>query len=238
MRFNQYIIAAVLSMLLVLSAYVAKFYFSLGYKTSNNPEVWGQFGDYIGGIINPLFSFISIVLLIKSLTLQNEANITVRNELKNSERTEKLRTFEILFFNMINSQKSLFETLRIDECMGVEAVLKIEDEIEKLRKAEVSNREIKNYLEGIDIHDQIFGLSRSFYIMVQIITEKLSNSEGFSAEDRRAHFKALVNFTDFSQLRLILICIQFMDFQSTNYLRSSIEFKTVIEELGMSYELY
>lgn len=238
MRADKYIIAAVVSMLLVLSGYVAKFYFSLGYKISNNPEVWGQFGDYVGGIINPLLSFISIVLLIKSLTLQNEANCTLRNELKNSERMEKLRSFETLFFNMINSQKSFFDSFRIDSCLSVEAVIKIEDEIENLRNSEGSNNEIKKYLESIDIHDQIFGLSRSFYIMVQMITEKLSHSEGFSAEDRKAHFKALVNFTDFAQLRLIIICIQFMDFPSTNYLRSSIEFKTVMEELGMSYELY
>jgi hypothetical protein len=74
--------------------------------------------------------------------------------------------------------------------------------------------------------------------MVMVVTDKLSVSNGFSVEDRKEHFQTLVNFTDFSQLRLILICVQFMDYQSSNYIGSSIEFKEIIETLGMGYELY
>jgi hypothetical protein len=74
--------------------------------------------------------------------------------------------------------------------------------------------------------------------MVMMISEKLSDAEGFKFEDRKAHFLTLVNFTDFSQLRLIMVCVQFMDYQSTEYLKSSHELKSVIEELGLGYELY
>ena len=114
----------------------------------------------------------------------------------------------------------------------------IENEIERIRDIGGNDDKVREYLEAIDSQDQIFGLSRAFYIMVMVIANRLSASNGFSVEDRKAHFQTLVNFTDFSQLRLILICIQFMDYQSSKYISSSSEFKRVIEDLGLGYELY
>lgn len=244
---NRYVISAALIIAFVFAGYFIKFYVSLGYGLSNDPAVWAQLGDYAGGMLSPLLSFVSIVLLIKSLTLQNEANISLRNELKNSEKTENLRSFETLFFNMIDSQKRLFESFRVQiqtaegessTFSNVDAVMAIESEIENIRNAEGNDEAVREYLESIDGQDKIFGLARVFYIMVMVVTDKLSDSNGFSVEDRTAHFQTLVNFTDFSQLRLILICVQFMDYQSSKYIGSSIEFKAIIEDLGMGYELY
>lgn len=246
MKANGYIIAAALLILLVFFTYFVNFYVILGGGVSDDSAIWGQFADYVGGILNPLLSFVSIVLLIKSLMLQSEANISLRAELKNNEKTEKLRSFETLFFNLVDSQKKLFDSLRIEsmegseiaQLMGAKAVMKIEDKIEEIRHEGGDDHAIKEYLEMIDEDDQVFGLSRAFYVIVLIVAEKLRDSEGFSAEDRKAHFMTLVNFTDFAQLRLVMISIQFMDYESAKYLRSSIEFKKVIEELGLSYELY
>lgn len=246
MKINGYVLAAAILIIAVFLSYFLYFYMYLGYEISDDSAIWAQLGDYSGGILNPLLSFLSIVLLIKSLTLQNEANVTLRNEIKNSEKTEKIRTFEALFFNLINSQKNLFESFSIKYASsekglkvgGVKAVMKIEDEIEAMRKKGKSDEEVAEYLEDIDENDQIFGLSRAFYIIVLMVVEKLSDSNGFSFYDRRDHFMTLINFTDFAQLRLIMICIQFLDYESCKYIRSSSEFKIVIEEVGLSYELY
>ncbi|WP_346209029.1 hypothetical protein [Aeromonas salmonicida] len=246
MKINKYIATASILIFIVFFLYFLKFYVILDYKTSNDSAVWGQLGDYIGGILNPLLSFVSIVLLIQSLTLQNEANISLRSELKNSEKTEKLRSFETLFFNLINSQKNLFDTFQIEVnrddklviFTGVKAVITIEENIEAIRVNGGEAQEIVAYLDSIDDSDQIFCLTRAFYIMVLVITERLSTSEGFSSEDRRAHFMTLINFTDFAQLRLIMMCVQFMSYESSKYIRSSIEFKEIIEEVGLVFELY
>lgn len=116
--------------------------------------------------------------------------------------------------------------------------MKIENGIEEIREKYKGNEKITEYLEELDKNDQIFGLSRAFYIMILMIQEKLCDSEGFTKKDRAAHFKALINFTDFAQLRLIMICIQFMDYESCKYIRSSSEFESVIKDLGLNYELY
>ncbi|KRW82924.1 hypothetical protein [Marinobacter sp. P4B1] len=246
MKINGYIVSAIILIVVVVAVYFVNFYLVNGYRISSESAVWSSFGDYFGGVLGPLLSFLSIVLLIKSLTLQNEANQTLKVELKNSEKTEKLRSFEALFFNMIESQKTLFESFRVkinaDQGQvvfsGAEAVIAVEDVIEEIRVSGGDDQKVKSFLEEIDSNDQLFGLTRCFYVIVMMIIERLTSSEGFSSQERMYHLKTLVNFTNFAQLRLVFICIQFMDFESTKYLKSSIEFQDVMNELGMNFELY
>ena len=246
MMINKYILAAVMIASAVCCSYVLNFYFKLGYVVSSDPGVWGQLGDYIGGLLNPVFSFMSFVLIIKSLTLQNDANVELRNEIKNTRKTEKLRSFETQLFHMIGSQRSSFESFKVDEIKdgvvvtscGVEAVIVIEKELERLRSIPSSDEVIVEYLEKVDPTDQIFGLTRIFYNIVKMITEKLSDSNGFELDDRKSHYMTLINFTDFALLRLIMMSAQFMDYSSTEYLKGNLEFNATLDEVGLNYELY
>lgn len=247
MRFKPYIIFAATAILLVYAIYCFWFYFALNYRTSDDPAVWGQLGDYVGGILNPILSFISIALLIKSLALQREANDNLKKDMASNEKTEQLRSFEVLFFNLIESQKSLFDSFSVDfqpaggttiQLWKSKAVIEIESKIEEIRQSGGCDSDIAQYLTNLDADDQIFGLSRAFYIAVKITNEKLSDLKGFSSEDRATHFKALINFTDFAQLRLIMISVQFLEYESTRYLRTSKEFLDVLKELGLNCDLY
>ena len=230
----------------MINKYIVKFYLILGYEFSSKQDEWGQLGDYAGGMLNPIFGFISVVLLIKSLTLQNEANKNLNDELKENKKNDKVRSFETLFFNMINSQKELFNSFRVEfivngqpiKKIGVDAVLEIEDRIEIIRNHSKNDEAVRMFLEYIDTTDQIFGVVRAFYIMAKMTSEKLSDIEGFSAQDRKAHFLALINFTDFAQLRLIIISVQFMNYHSVAYLRNDQEFISVLEEVGLGYNSY
>ncbi|MDO6611398.1 hypothetical protein Q4601_14390 [Shewanella sp. 1_MG-2023] len=240
---NKYIIFAIISSLIIIISYIFNFYTILEYSVSHKPEDWSHFSSYVGGILSPALTFISLALLIKSLNLQNQANASLREELVNSKQTEKIRAFEALFFNMIESQKNQFNSLNIEfpsglKLKGIDAVLKIEDDIELMRKQEKSNDYIKKYLSNIDSKDQIFGLTRSFFVIVKNIEEKLSNKEGFDNKIRNSHFMTLINFTDFSQLRLLMISIQFLNYHSTSYLKNSTELGIAIKETGLSFELY
>jgi len=243
---NKYLWVAFSIVFLVLISYFVNFYIILGYEISSDSSVWGTLGDYVGGILNPSLSFISIVLLIKSLTLQNEANLSLREELKNTERIERLRSFEILFFNMVESQRKLFDSFKIvcedndalREFIGSEAVIKIESDIDGIRMIGGGDDMIRCHIESLDHNDQIFGLLRAFYVTVMVISDKLSDQAGFGAEDRRSYYQTLINFTDFSFLRMVLINVQFMDYESSKYLRNLEEFKDVIRDLGLDQKKY
>lgn len=215
-------------------------------KFSQGTDVWGQFGEYIGGLLSPTLSFLSIVLLLKSLTLQKAANGDLRKELDSNERTEKLRTLDTLLFNMIQSLKEQLSNLSLNfkengnvlKISGVAAILRIENEIEVMREQNLQNQDIVEWLDELDESDQLYSVVRAFYITVQMVSEKLENRNGFSFLDRRDRLMMLINFTDFAQLRLVLICLQFMSYHSTKYLRENKDFFTVLEELELKLDSY
>jgi hypothetical protein len=244
--FNRYVIISAALMILVLFSYFAQFYLNLHYVVSDDPEKWGQLGDYIGGTLNPLLSFVSIVLLIRSLSIQVEANKELKLEVEAARKTERLRSFEMQLFNMLDSQKTYFDSFRVDadvhgtvvRLSGGEAVIKIEDVVEGLRSSDPEVSSVVEYLEGIDSTDQIYSLTRIFYNMVRIVDEKLSDSNGFSEEDRKSHYLTIINFTDFSLLRLIMMSAQFMEYASTSYLKSNNGFNMILDSVGLRYDLY
>lgn len=247
MRTKPYIIAVIALIIFIYAIYGFWFYIKLDYKLSSDPATWGQLGDYAGGILNPLLSLISIALLIKSLVLQRDSNEDLKKEIRNNERAERLRSFEVLFFNLIESQKNLFDSFCIEpqdfpnicaQLKKAKAVIEIENHIYEIRQKNGTDSDIAAYLNELDADDQIFGLLRAFYVTVRITNEKLGELNGFSAEDRTTHFKALINFTDFAQLRLVMLSTQFLDYESAKYLRSSTEFLNVLDELGLSCKLY
>ncbi|EZO04660.1 hypothetical protein FA352_23405 [Pseudomonas aeruginosa] len=244
--FNRYVVTSIVLASLVLLSYIAQFYFNLGFVISDSPEAWGQLGDYIGGTLNPLLSFVSIVLLIRSLSLQMEANKELKREVEAARKTEKLRSFEMQLFNMLDSQKTYFESFKIDvdvsgelkRLFGGEAVIRVEDDIETIRSSDDEGVSVTKYLEEVDSADQLYSLTRVFYNLVRIVDDKLSESNGFSQEDRNSYYLTIINFTDFSLLRLIMMSAQFMDYASTSYLKSNGGFNAVLDEVGLSYSLY
>ena len=52
--------SSLLGIILFLGVYIFKFN---EFEISTNPENWGQFGDYIGGVLNPLFALINLIIL-------------------------------------------------------------------------------------------------------------------------------------------------------------------------------
>lgn len=46
--------------LIVLGTYIIKFW---SFDISHNPEHWGQFGDFVGGVLNPLISLVNLIIL-------------------------------------------------------------------------------------------------------------------------------------------------------------------------------
>lgn len=72
---NQRVIRWVLSgttllVLGVLAAYTLNFTLRGGQNLSADPAAWGQFGDYFGGLLNPIFGFLAFLGVLWTLHLQ------------------------------------------------------------------------------------------------------------------------------------------------------------------------
>ena len=243
---NKYIIFALASILITAGCYILHFSLKLNYPISNNTSSWAELGEFFGGILGPILSFISIVLLIQSLKLQNDTNESLQLELNENKKTEKLKSFETLFFNMVNSQAASFKLLKIEfienneskTAQGAGAVALIEESVQQHREQGKTEQEIGELLNNIDDEDQIYSATRIYYVIVKTVSEKLSDTHGFSKEIRIDYFTMLINFTDFPLLRLIMMSLQFMKNPQTDYLKNSPEFNEALKSVKLSYQLY
>lgn len=53
-------IACLIVLVVTIGSYLVKFHSS---SISNDPAVWGQFGDYVGGVLNPILTLLNLVVL-------------------------------------------------------------------------------------------------------------------------------------------------------------------------------
>lgn len=93
--------------MLPVSAYICFFAFRL--PLSESPEHWGQMGDFLGGMLNPILAFASFLALLYTIKIQSDELTLTRNELKASSEAlsgqllvQEQQKFETTFFNLIN----------------------------------------------------------------------------------------------------------------------------------------
>lgn len=71
---------------LVVGAYIFNF---RNYEISGNPESWGQLGDYLGGVLNPLVAAAALIYLIRTFELQKTELRETRDALKESASAQQ-----------------------------------------------------------------------------------------------------------------------------------------------------
>lgn len=59
---------AAMALLLVLGVYFSKFDGSL----SSDQNVWGTFGDFVGGTLNPILAFASLCAILLTMKMQSD----------------------------------------------------------------------------------------------------------------------------------------------------------------------
>lgn len=103
---------------LVAVAVILAYVFWFWSPPSRDPQYWGQFGDDVGGLLNPTFSFLALLALLATLGLQmRELRESVR-ELSNSaealaKQNETLRqqTFEGTFFQTLRLHNDIVNAI-------------------------------------------------------------------------------------------------------------------------------
>lgn len=100
--------------LLLLGLFFWEFHGDLSHKL----EEWGQFGDYLGGILNPLFSLTALFALLHTIKLQTKELHESTEQLKASAEAFKIQNdvmmrqqFENKFFQMLGLFNNTIETL-------------------------------------------------------------------------------------------------------------------------------
>jgi hypothetical protein len=68
---------------------------------SGKQEHWGQFGDYVGGVLNPFVALFALIMLIVSVRVQRAELEDTREELKRARDVAHRQLFESQFFGTL-----------------------------------------------------------------------------------------------------------------------------------------
>lgn len=68
---------------------------------TENPSAWGTFGDYIGGLLNPLISLFTLMVAMQVWKLQKTELIETQKALKEQAKTSEQQRQEQRFFDLL-----------------------------------------------------------------------------------------------------------------------------------------
>ena len=102
--------------------------FNLGGAIDN--EVWGQFGDFIGGIVGTLISYISVRLLVRNLREQMKSNQQQAESNSQNAKVFELQQFNEMFKLLFNQYQDTISNYRYGgDLTGQKAIAAIAKDI-------------------------------------------------------------------------------------------------------------
>lgn len=159
-------ILAAIALTIILGIY---YYYFHHLDISNDQAIWGQFGDYVGGIANPLFGFLTTMALVISLYLQNkQLNVTTK-ELEET-RKELKRSSDI----QIESELALRNQAKaLKQTFSLEAIILLIDIYSKEIDSPTKTNQIYGSLGENEIMDRLDFLKKTLDVMYDKITAEL-----------------------------------------------------------------
>ncbi len=157
-----------------VAAIVCVFVFYLAvfgaFSFNNKQDVWGQFGDYVGGILNPVFAFLTMLALALSIILQSRQNALSAKQLELSSNELKLTREQL------------------------ERSAKAQELSEKALRAQATSAERTSELTAINYLIN-YRKSEIEKIEINIIKEEMMRGGDAVARDLAEHDKAIAGLT-------------------------------------------
>ncbi|MEZ8061028.1 putative phage abortive infection protein [Vibrio splendidus] len=98
--------------------YVVWFFLINDIPLSTDSSVWGSFGDFIGGILNPMIALLAFYWLTQSVLIQKTELAATQRILKETEnaqkeqaKTQEKKRFEDTFHSLLSQMNSVFDSL-------------------------------------------------------------------------------------------------------------------------------
>ena len=193
--------AAVAAFLIILGLYIAYF---KNLSVTNDSATWGTFGDYLGGTLNPIISFLALIGLLYTIHQQAQEMQATREELKQAAEQQRqqveqqsrqseifnLQQFESTFFSLLEQHNKAVEKIEA-ESIFEELHNIYNKKIDQITTRKPSE-ELSNSL-AIKTINQHYELKSYFNLLFQIlkfISISLSkNSESNNSEDSKITIK-------------------------------------------------
>ncbi len=106
---------ATILLTVVLVAMICLYLYRFHAGLSNNQEHWGQFGDFIGGVLNPLVSFLVLSVAFQVWQLQERDLKATKTALEEQAKTIEKQRQEERFFDLLNLYLRTLDSITLTE---------------------------------------------------------------------------------------------------------------------------
>lgn len=162
MRYSPLYISVIL-----LGVVWALYFLNFNAGFSANQGDWGTFGDFTGGVLNPLLNFITIYLLITQYLQSRAAS-------KAQTHAEEVKAFEGSFFTFVTIALNEYKSYEILEngviYKGAAAIGLIQRHVMDASKKSEPLYDTINKLDE-KYHDSIYSLVSSFCVIFKLIED-------------------------------------------------------------------
>ncbi len=108
-----------------LAASVLVVFYALTFKQlpwSESPSAWGSFGDYVGGLLNPLVSTFTLIVAVKVWQLQKHELAKTQTAMADQAKTAEQQRSEQRFFDVLNLYLRTVDALEHEGSHGRSAI--------------------------------------------------------------------------------------------------------------------
>ncbi|NWD78863.1 hypothetical protein HX891_00620 [Pseudomonas reactans] len=224
-----------ISILIIIFAIVYGLYFyNFPSGFAEKQDVWGQFGDFVGGTLNPILSFITIYILYRTIILQQEslektsAALTLSQNTYELSRTElsksseilvtqnkliQLQKFEGAFFELtkltieaINTSSYTFEKTEYKGSSGLDGLI-----FDLFKK--ISDKKNTNWIE--DFFDE----NENFFSLLKLTSGIFSfvNRSSLSPEEKNSYLSLLTSILPSGSITAICFVKIFTDWPLSSH---------------------
>ena len=186
--------AAVAAFLIILGLYIAYF---KNLSVTNDSATWGTFGDYLGGTLNPIISFLALIGLLYTIHQQAQEMQATREELKQAAEQQhrqadifNLQQFESTFFSLLEQHNKVVERIEVESIY--EKLHNIYNKkIDQITKREPSEELSNSHaIKSINQHYELKSYFNFLFQILKFISISLSkNSESNNSEDSKITIK-------------------------------------------------
>ncbi len=185
---------------LVACAALAMYFLTFGYNVSTRQEIWAQFGDYVGGILNPIFAFVALIALLYTIVIQSrelrhsaEQLQKSADALRNQNKVLELQNFEATFFQLLRLYNDIVAELQIH--LDITLSLKFFEEEDKIYENRECVRVLylilnEEYLSILQRGDNVEGTQAAIDLLYQKFHSKYGHLIGH-------YFRTLYNVIKF-----------------------------------------
>ncbi|MGJ0515136.1 MAG: putative phage abortive infection protein [Methylomicrobium sp.] len=191
-KLAEYFLWMIASVFLLITAVFGRYFTYFKGDLSTEHGDWGTFGDYIGGTLNPILSFLSLIALLATIVLQSKELKLTRKELKRSasaqvqtkeildKQSETLtrQQFESTFFSLLDQHNQVLYSFR-DAILAGEKYSKLAFIRHIIFKMDISGDKpetLEDAKKILDLHNAFCG--HYFLTLYQVLKFIATNSPG------------------------------------------------------------